>query len=56
MARNGNGMGSFGWFITGIGLGTLGGILYAPKAGTESRQELLANAKDVKEKGATRAK
>ena len=34
MEVNGKGMGNFGWFITGIGLGTLGGVLFAPKAGT----------------------
>jgi gas vesicle protein len=56
MERNGKGMGNFGWFITGIGLGTLGGVLFAPKAGNETRTELLANAKDAKEKGAALAK
>lgn len=56
MGTNGKGMGNFGWFITGIGLGTLGGVLYAPKAGNETRTEFLVSAKDAKEKGAALTK
>jgi gas vesicle protein len=33
-----------------------GGVLFAPKAGNETRTELVANAKDVKEKAAVLTK
>jgi gas vesicle protein len=38
-----------GWFIAGLGLGTLLGILFAPKAGKELREGLMTSAKDKKE-------
>jgi gas vesicle protein len=33
--------GSIGWFLAGLGIGALVGILYAPKAGRETREDLL---------------
>lgn len=36
--------GGFSWFLAGLGLGSLLGVLYAPKAGQETRDELVANA------------
>lgn len=45
-----------GWFITGLGMGALVGVVYAPSAGDQTRGELLANAKDAKEKGASLSK
>ena len=39
-------MSRLSWFVTGVGIGTLGGILYAPRAGQETRAELLSNAKE----------
>jgi gas vesicle protein len=37
---------AFGWFLAGLGLGTLIGILYAPKSGRETRESIVATAKD----------
>jgi gas vesicle protein len=36
----------FGWFLAGLGLGALIGVLYAPKSGRETREELLTGAKE----------
>ena len=44
------GSGSFGWFLAGLGIGALVGVLYAPKAGRETRDELVANALDARDK------
>ena len=32
---------SIGWFLAGLGLGALVGVLYAPKSGRETRESLL---------------
>jgi gas vesicle protein len=37
---------SFGWFLAGVGLGALVGILYAPKSGDETREALRARAEE----------
>jgi gas vesicle protein len=34
----------FSWFLAGLGIGSLIGVLYAPKAGSETREELVAGA------------
>ena len=34
------------WFLAGLGVGALVGILYAPKSGRETRDELLTGARD----------
>src|SRR5271165_2496855 len=36
----------FSWFLAGLGLGALIGVLYAPKAGKETREELASNARE----------
>jgi gas vesicle protein len=36
----------FSWFLAGLGLGALIGVLYAPKAGRETREELMSSAKE----------
>jgi gas vesicle protein len=41
-----NGSNSFGWFLAGLGLGALAGILYAPRAGSETRDVLRARAEE----------
>jgi gas vesicle protein len=41
--RDGN---SFVWFLAGLGLGALVGVLYAPKAGSETRDALRARAEE----------
>jgi gas vesicle protein len=37
---------SFGWFLAGVGLGALVGVLYAPKSGSETRDALRARAEE----------
>lgn len=36
----------FLWFLAGLGVGALVGVLYAPKAGEETREVLCARAED----------
>ncbi len=40
---------SFSWFLSGLGIGALIGVLYAPKSGRETREELVSNAIGGKE-------
>lgn len=44
--RDGSG---FLWFLAGIGIGTAVGILYAPRAGTETREALRTKADEGRE-------
>ncbi|RRA49905.1 YtxH domain-containing protein [Acidipila sp. EB88] len=44
MSEDTRGGSAFSWFLAGLGLGSLIGVLYAPKAGQETREELVANA------------
>jgi gas vesicle protein len=37
---------SFVWFLAGLGLGALVGVLYAPRSGSETRDVLRARAED----------
>jgi gas vesicle protein len=46
----------FVWFLAGLGLGGLIGVLYAPKSGNETREELRARAEDGKEYVRSRAR
>ncbi len=39
-----------GWFLAGLGIGALIGVLYAPKSGRETRDDLASQARDAKEK------
>ena len=54
MADNECGCGScgLGWFLAGLGIGAVIGVLYAPKAGKETREDLLNVAREAKEKAA----
>ena len=47
---------AFGWFLAGLGLGALVGILYAPKSGRETREDILTSAKDGTEYVRVRAR
>ena len=38
--------GSIMWFMAGLGLGALLGVLYAPRAGRETREALLESAEE----------
>ena len=40
---------SIGWFIAGLGLGALVGVLYAPKSGRETRDALMTGLDDGRE-------
>jgi gas vesicle protein len=51
--RDGN---SFGWFLAGVGLGALVGVLYAPKSGSETREALRVKAEEGREYMRTRAR
>jgi gas vesicle protein len=50
---NGN---SFLWFLAGLGLGAVIGVLCAPKAGQETRDEILQRAEDGRDYVANRAR
>jgi gas vesicle protein len=41
-----NGSNSFVWFLAGLGLGALVGVLYAPRSGSETRDVLRARAEE----------
>src|SRR4051794_28061206 len=41
--------GGFGWFLIGLGIGAAAGVLYAPKAGQETREDLAASAREGSE-------
>ncbi|MDR3744543.1 MAG: YtxH domain-containing protein [Acidobacteriaceae bacterium] len=46
----GAGVRGLGWFLAGLGLGAVVGVLYAPKAGKETREDLLNCACEAKDK------
>src|SRR5277367_525222 len=46
---NESGISGFGWFLAGLGIGALVGVLYAPKAGKETREGLVTGAREGKE-------
>lgn len=41
-----NGGGGVLWFLAGLGIGALVGILYAPQSGNETREILMAKAEE----------
>lgn len=47
---------SFLWFLAGLGIGAAVGILYAPKAGDELRQQLREVAEEGRESVRQRAR
>jgi gas vesicle protein len=47
---------AFGWFLAGLGIGALVGILYAPKSGRETREDIISTAKDGTEYVRVRAR
>jgi gas vesicle protein len=52
---NESGVSGLGWFLAGLGVGALVGVLYAPKAGKETREDLVASALDARDKAAVLA-
>ena len=51
--RDGN---SLVWFLAGLGLGALAGVLYAPRSGAETRDALRARAEEGREYVRSRAR
>jgi len=51
--REGN---SFVWFLAGLGLGALVGVLYAPRSGSETRDVLRARAEEGRDYVRNRAR
>jgi len=51
--RDGN---SFVWFLAGLGLGALAGVLYAPRSGNETREVLRARAEEGRDYVRNRAR
>lgn len=45
---------SIGWFLAGLGLGALVGVLYAPKSGREVRDSIRQAANDGRDFVSTR--
>ncbi|HKF48355.1 MAG TPA: YtxH domain-containing protein [Terracidiphilus sp.] len=46
MAEESSGINGFAWFLAGLGIGALAGILYAPKSGRETREDLANTARE----------
>ncbi len=44
------------WFVAGLGVGALVGILYAPKSGRETREDLISGAREGTEYLRTRGR
>jgi gas vesicle protein len=51
--RDGN---SFVWFLAGLGLGALVGVLYAPRSGSETREAIRARAEEGRDYVRNRAR
>ncbi len=52
MADRECGVSGLGLFLAGLGIGAVIGVLYAPKAGKETREDLLNGAREAKDKAA----
>src|SRR6202163_900373 len=55
MSEN-NSSNSFVWFLAGMGLGALAGVLYAPRSGSETREVLRARAEEGRDYVRNRAR
>jgi gas vesicle protein len=49
MSDERNGVQGVAWFLAGLGVGALIGILYAPKSGRETREDLAQGAREGSE-------
>jgi len=47
---------NIGWFIAGLGLGALVGVLYAPKSGRETRDAIASTAREGREFAASKTR
>lgn len=55
MSDNSGGSG-FMWFLAGLGLGALVGVLYAPRSGAETRQAIMDKAEEGRDFMVNRAR
>jgi len=46
MAEDTNKLQGLAWFLAGLGVGALVGILYAPKSGKETREDMASGARE----------
>jgi gas vesicle protein len=51
-----NSSNSFVWFLAGLGLGAVVGVLYAPRSGSETRDVLRARAEEGRDYMRSRAR
>ena len=51
-----NNSNSFLWFLAGLGVGAVAGVLYAPRSGNETREALLSKAEEGREYVTDRAR
>ena len=51
-----NGGSGFMWFLAGLGLGALVGVLYAPRSGAETRQAIMDKAEEGRDFMVNRAR
>ncbi|HWE87398.1 MAG TPA: YtxH domain-containing protein [Terracidiphilus sp.] len=49
MADESNNVNGLAWFLAGLGIGALAGVLYAPKSGRETREDLVHSAREGSE-------
>jgi len=49
MSSEENQNGGFSWFLAGLGIGALIGVLYAPKSGRETRDDIASQAREGSE-------
>jgi gas vesicle protein len=47
---------SFVWFLAGLGLGALAGVLYAPRSGSETREAIRVRAEEGRDYVRNRAR
>lgn len=55
MSEN-NGSNGFLWFLAGLGIGAVAGVLYAPRSGKETREAILDRAEEGRDYVITRGK
>jgi gas vesicle protein len=55
MGRDEGGSG-FAWFLAGLGVGAIIGVLYAPKSGAETRQQIVDGAEQARDYVSSRAR
>ncbi len=47
---------SFAWFLAGLGVGAIIGVLYAPKSGAETRRQIVDSAEQARDYVSSRAR